>query len=71
MIRFSHMEIGRFANAAMCLLVAEEEIDYLLIHVQSFKIVSFFAISDVQQALVTPSLSVNVGLDVSVSKLLR
>lgn len=34
------MKIGRFANAAMCLLVAEEETDYLLIHVLLSEIVS-------------------------------
>lgn len=34
------MEIGQFANAAMCLLVAEKETDYLLIHVLLLEIVS-------------------------------
>lgn len=42
MIRFSHMEIGQFASAAMCLLVATAEADYLLIHVLLFEIVPFF-----------------------------
>lgn len=66
------MEIGQFENAATCLLVAEEETDSLRIHVLLFEIVPglFFAISDVQQAPTTPSLSVNVALDISVSKLL-
>lgn len=39
---FFHMEIGRFASAAMCLLVAKAAADYLLIHVLLFKIVPFF-----------------------------
>lgn len=42
MIRFFHMEIGRFANAAMCLLVAKAEADYLLIRVLLFEIVPLF-----------------------------
>lgn len=60
------MEIGRFSSAAMCLLVAKAEADYLLIHVLLFEIVPFFffAFSDVQQAPMTLLLPVNVGLDI-------
>lgn len=36
------MEIGQFANAARCLLVAKEETDYLLIHALFFEIVPVF-----------------------------
>lgn len=68
------MEIGASANAAMVPLVAEEGADYLIIYVLFFEItlfvvgIFFVCFFDVQQA---PKASVNVGSDVSVSKLLQ